>query len=63
MTYVLRKTVGAWSAGTRVEIVDTNHEFGWLVRVLAGDEPLIEAAESDVIKLRDKFPKERGEDE
>ena len=54
MVHVLCRTVGSWSAGTRVEIVDFNDGFDMLVRVLAGDEPLIDVIKTDLVERRQR---------
>lgn len=55
--YYLRRTIGSWSAGTRVNILK---EFGvaerelqsniLTVRVLAGNKPVIDVAKDDIVE-------------
>lgn len=60
MSWVLKRTVGPWSAGTRVDLVNwpgSPHAFdppeGMVeVRVLAGDKPIIEVSEADIVERR-----------
>lgn len=68
MSWVLRKTVGSWSAGTRVEIINwpgspqafAVDEGKVEVQVLAGDKPIISVFESDLVErgAKKKFNKE-----
>lgn len=56
--FYLRKTIGSWSAGTRVEMLNwpgspsafEMPEGMCEVRILAGDEPIIDVAEVDLVE-------------
>jgi hypothetical protein len=48
MAHFLRRSVGAWSSGTRVEILSRKgNELE--IRVLAGDRPVIFVDKNDVV--------------
>lgn len=62
MAHFLRKSIGSWSAGTRVELLNwpgspqpfQTKEGTVEVRVLAGDKPIIEVLESDLVERRSR---------
>ena len=60
--FYLRKSIGSWSAGTQVEMLDwpgSPHPFtvkdGFVeVRILAGDQPIMEIPEDYIVERRDR---------
>ena len=49
--WALKRTIGSYSGGTRVEVLDFGGGIRVSVRVLATDE-VIEVREDDLVKLR-----------
>lgn len=53
--WYLRESVDAWSAGTEVYILEDLGEGLLLVRVQAGDNPLLEVEDNQLVRRRPKI--------
>jgi hypothetical protein len=65
MPTFLRKSIGPWSAGTRVEILRDNPQgFGYvMICVLARDKPVIEVLAEDLVERGEKLGRRSQMDE